>query len=140
MKKFICSALIIFISAQITLNAQITTPKDSLEFYLCKSWEVDYAMLGGMKIGRMPGATEINYEFKKDKTYLLFDKDAVRTGKGTWEFDPKKKMIRLKDEKGISRQTIVSLKPDELIMLADTKEQTPDDPMDIKMVYKIRKQ
>jgi hypothetical protein len=28
-----------------------------------QKWEVDYSILGDMKLGRGPGAPEINYEF-----------------------------------------------------------------------------
>jgi hypothetical protein len=32
---------------------------------------MDYAMMGGTKIGKMTGATESNYEFYKDRRFVL---------------------------------------------------------------------
>ena len=92
-------------------------------------------MMGNMKIGRIPGATEINYEFNKDKTFLITSNDPKDKTKGIWAYDPKKKIIKLTIN-GKSNASIISLKAGEFIMLADTKEATPDDPMEIKLVYK----
>ena len=139
MKKFICICVIalIFFSNSALFGQSISMSTDSVETLLCKKWEVDYAMMGGMKIGRIPGASEINYEFKKDKTLMMTSDDPDDKTKGTWNYDSKKKIIRLIIN-GKSNTSIISLKEDELIMLADTKEATPDDPMEIKVVYKIK--
>lgn len=93
--------------------------------------------MGGMKIERIPGATEINYEFNKDNTFLMTSNDPKDRTKGTWSFDPKKKIIRLTIN-GNSKMNIISIKEGELIMLADTKEATPGDPMELKLYYKIK--
>ena len=110
---------------------------DSIATLLCKKWEVDYAMMGGMKIGKIPGATEINQEFNKDKTFIMTSNDLKEKTTGTWAYDAKNKLIKLSIN-GKSNTSIISLKDGELIMLADTKEATPDDPMEIKLVYKIK--
>ena len=86
----------------------------------------------------MPGATEINFEFNKDKTFLMTSTDPTDKTKGTWAYDTKKKIIKLTIE-GRSKMNIISLKNEELIILADTKDVAPDDPTDIKVVYKIKK-
>lgn len=141
MKKSIITLFILLFFTQSVLLAQtITTPKDSIERYICRSWEVDYAMLGGMKIGRMPGAEEINYEFKKDKTFVSTNDKGKTILKGTWIYDARKRIINLKDDRGVSKNTIVSLNAGELIILVDTKAATPDDPMEMKLVYKIKGQ
>ena len=138
MKKFICIIFISFLLLSTNSFSQtINLSTDSITTLLCKKWEVDYAMMGNMKIGRIPGATEINYEFNKDKTFLLTSKDPKDKTKGTWAYDTKKKIIKL-TVNGKSNTTIISLKEGELIILADTKEATPDDPMEIKLVYKIK--
>lgn len=124
----------------LTLRSQgqnIILSNDSITKLLCKKWEVDYAMMGNEKIGRGPGAPEINYEFKKDKTYLATSNDPKDNIKGTWSYDPKKKLIKL-IQNGKSNMSIISLKEEELIMLADFGDVTPDDPMAIKLVYKIK--
>lgn len=120
-----------------SLGQTINLSADSITTVLCKKWQVDYAIMGGMKIGRIPGATEINYEFNKDKTFLMTSNDPKDKTKGTWAYDTKKKIIKLIIN-GKSNTSIISLKEGELMMLADTKEATPDDPMEIKLVYKIK--
>ena len=138
MKKTICLVVLVLLMSGLKVTGQsIDLSPDSIAGLLCKKWEVDYAMLGDMKLGRAPGGTEINYEFKKDKTYLATSNDPKDNIKGTWAYDPKKKIIKL-IQNGKSRMSIISLKEGELIMLADVSEATPNDPMEIKLVYKIK--
>ena len=138
MKKFICITIIsFFLLSTNSFSQTINLSADSIATLLCKKWEVDYAMMGNMKIGKIPGATEINYEFNMDKTFLMTSKDPKDKTKGTWAYDTKKKIIKL-TVNGKSNTSIISLKEGELIILADTKEATPDDPMEIKLVYKIK--
>jgi hypothetical protein len=136
MKKIIATCIIALIVSSTSLFAQnITIPLDSIQGLLCKKWEVDYAVMGGMKIGRMPGASEISYEFNKDKTFIMTSNDRKEKKKGTWSYDAKEKLIKLTVD-GRSNTSIISLKEGEFVMLADTKSATPDDPMEIKLVYK----
>ena len=138
MKKFIVAGIIaLLLSGTKSFSQAINLPADSITTLLCKKWEVDYALLGDRKIGRIPGATEINFEFNKDKTFLMTSNDPKDKTKGTWAYDTKKKIIKLTID-GRSNASIISLKEGEFIMLADTKEATPDDPMEIKVVYKIK--
>lgn len=138
MKKIIFIALITCLLSNTNAFSQtVNLPADSVASLLCNKWEVNYAMVGNMKIGKMPGATEINYEFNKDNTFLMTSNDPKDKTKGTWAYDEKKKVIRL-TVNGRSNTTIISLKAGELMMLADTKEATPGDPMEIKLVYKIK--
>ena len=139
MKKTICFVIIIFLFSNIkSIGQSINLSIDSITTLLCKKWEVDYSILGDMKLGKAPGAPEINYEFKKDKTYLVTSDDPKDNTKGTWTHDSKKKLIKL-IQNGKSRMSVISLKEDELIMLADTSEAIPDDSMNIKLVFKIKK-
>lgn len=138
MRKFIFAFIVALTVPGGSLVAQnIAIPSDSIQRLLCNKWEVDYAIMGGMKIGRMPGASEINYAFNKDKTFIMIGSSPKEMKKGTWRYDPKKKVIRLTVD-GRSNTSIISLKEGEFVMLADTKNATPDDPMEIKLVYKLR--
>jgi hypothetical protein len=137
MKKFTCLSIIaLILSTNSAFSQNINIPADSVTNLLCKKWEMDYAMMGGMKIGKMPGATESNYEFKKDKTFILTSNNNSPAGKGTWSYDQSKKLIRLTIN-GKSNVSIISLKADQLELLADTKDATPDDPMPINIFYKL---
>jgi len=92
MKKFICITIIsFFLLSMNSFSQTINLSADSIATLLCKKWEVDYAMMGNMKIGKIPGATEINYEFNMDKTFLMTSKDPKDKTKGTWAYDTKRK-------------------------------------------------
>jgi hypothetical protein len=136
MGRFVSFCIIALTVSGGSLFAQnISIPFDSIQTLLCKKWEVDYAVMGGMKVGRMPGAEEINYEFNKDRTFIISGKDPKEKKKGTWSYDPKKKLIKLTVD-GRNSTSIISLTENEFVMLADTKTATPDDPTDIRIVYK----
>jgi hypothetical protein len=138
MKKIICISFISFLLSSTKLFSQsIDLPADSVTTLLCKKWEVNYALIGNMKISSIPGATEIIYEFNKDKTFLMTSNDAKDKTKGDWSYDEERKIIKL-NINGKNSTSIISLKEGEFVMLADTKEATPDDPMAIKLVYKIK--
>ena len=90
-----------------------------------------------MKIERMPGATEINFEFNKDKTFIKTSNDPKDKAKGTWSYDPQKKLIKI-IVNGRNDMNIISLKEAQFIALFDTKEATPDDLSKIHLVYKLK--
>jgi hypothetical protein len=138
MKRLLCICVVLFLLSGTRLLAQdINLKSDSVVSLLCKKWEIDYAMMGGMKIGRMPNATEMNFEFFSDKTFLITGSSPKDKTKGIWSYVPAKKIIELTIN-GKHKTNIISLKKDELILLANTKKDTPDDPMDIKLVYKLK--
>ena len=94
MKKiFFACILTLLLSGTQSFGQTINLSADSITTLLCKKWEVDYAIMGNMKIGRMPGATEINFEFNKDKTFLMTSTDPTDKTKGTWAYDTKKKLL-----------------------------------------------
>lgn len=137
MRKFLLTGLAgLFCSAGSLLAQDITLSADSVQTLLCRKWEVDYAVVDGMNIGRMPGAPEINYEFLKDKTFMMFSNDPKDRTKGTWSYDPKKKLVQLLLN-GRKDTQVVSLKEGEFVMLADTRNVFPDAPP-IQMVFKIK--
>ncbi|HLK28056.1 MAG TPA: DUF4923 family protein [Puia sp.] len=137
MKKIAHAFIILFLLCSSKSFCQtIDVQEDSLKNLLCKKWQMDYAMMGGMKINKMPSAAEANFEFKKDGTFIeTTNKDSKKIN-GTWIYDKNKKHIKLTIN-GKSSLSIISLKEDELTMLADTKQATPDDPMQLQIVYKI---
>lgn len=138
MKKIICIVLIcVLLSNTKSFSQTVNLPADSAATLLCKKWEVDYALMGDMKISEIPGVTTINYEFNKDKTFLITSDNPKDRTKGTWAYDAKKKLIKLTIN-GKSNTSIISLKDGELVMLAAPIEATPADPTELKIVYKTR--
>jgi hypothetical protein len=116
-------------------TAQIDAPADSIPTLLCKTWRVSYALMGTMQIAMKPGVQAMDCEFKKDKTFTM---SSGSTGsKGTWAYDPATRTIKL-TVNGKSNTTVVQLQTGQLTMSVDTKEATPDDPTEIKLVYKVK--
>jgi len=138
MKPFFVVVILTFLlSGTRSFSQTINLPADSVSLLLCKKWGSDYAFIGSLKISKAPGATDINYEFNKDQTFLLTTSKSKEKTKGTWSYDSKKKIIKL-TVNGRSNTSIVSLKEDELVMLIDTKKATPDEPRAIKLFYKVK--
>ena len=136
MRTIVFSGVLAFIFFCNSTSAQdVNGPIESIQTHLCKNWEVDYVLMGGMKIGRMPDATEINYQFNKDKTFFMTSDDPIDKTKGTWSYDPKKKLIRL-TLNGKSSSSVVSLKNDELVMIAEPNGATPEDLPEMRMIFK----
>jgi len=116
----------------------VAGPPDTVKSILCKKWEVSYVMMGSYKIDRLPGADNLIYEFDPKGTFTVSDGKDIQGKNGHWNYIPVKKMVKL-TLNGRSNATIISLTGNELIMLVDSKESTPDDPMKMKVVYKVKK-
>ena len=121
------------------LNAQQgAVGKDSLKAWLCKTWQADYALAEGMKITRRPGAVDIIYIFNPDNTFVINPGDRKNSQYGTWEYNPEKKFILLR-KRGRRDSRIISLIREELVMLIEIKNTMPDNPQDLKMVFKVKR-
>lgn len=103
---------------------------------LAKIWEVDYAMMGTEKIGRMPDAANLIYNFKADHT-LVFSNGDKDKSTGTWNLDEKNKQINLLIN-GTTNSTVISLKPGEMIMFVHPGKDAPPMPGGLKLVFKIK--
>lgn len=139
MKKIICPAIIallVFCSTAVAQNINLSA--DSVALFLCKKWQFEYALLGTMKMNRIPGPVATNYEFIQDKTFYSTGSNAGSSGKGAWSYDSTRKSIIL-TMRGKPNTKIISLKPTELIILLDAKKPGPDEPVEeTKVVYKIK--
>ena len=96
MKKLI--VIILIIGMNLIASAQeITLTKSELEDVLCKQWEIEYAMMNGMKIGQMPGAADFDFKFTSDGNYDLIREDGEKES-GTWVYNVSNKNIELSIE------------------------------------------
>ena len=137
--KYILSVFIItLLSSDYSLFGQsINMPADNVTKLLCKKWQIDYALMNGMKVDMAHGATQVNYEFDTDGLFYLANNDPNKKSKGTWSYETNKKSIKLTIN-GTSDTNIISLKENELVMMADTKQATPDAPSDIKLFFRLK--
>ena len=92
----------------------INMTESELESFLIKQWEIEYAMMGSMKIGQMPGAKDFDFLFKKDGKYdLIEDNGTIRTG--MWEYVTENKYVELSVDGKITSR-IKSIDKNKLIL------------------------
>lgn len=138
MRKIIIALCVAWLlSGAKSFSQGINLSTDSIALLLCKKWEFNYALAGKMKINKLPGMPELYYEFNKDKTYLLSSKGSESGEEGKWAYDAMKKIIKLTFN-GKLNSCILSLKKGELIMYPGPGESNPNNPMEMRFVYKVR--
>jgi hypothetical protein len=135
MKTILCLCTIaLSMFGNIAYAQRNSIPADNITALLCKKWEANYAMMAGMKVGKVPGMSEFIFEFNQDHTFSITGKEKKE---GSWKYDPKKKIILL-TVNGKSTGNIVSLKEGELVMLTDMGGANSGEDMDIIVVYKVK--
>jgi len=92
----------------------------TLKTVLCKQWEIDYSMMGGMRIGELPGAPDFDFNFKLDGNYELIREDGTNEH-GNWFFNYKKQFVELAIE-GKVTSIIKSIKKDKLVLVFVVRE------------------
>jgi len=139
MKKNLLT-LFIFISILTNISfAQIPSTEDSVKSLLCKKWEIDYALMTGMKITKGMGAPDIFFEFKPDHTFLETSSVEKKNETGSWSVDLTKKLVSLQHE-GKSKIIISSITPVELQMRLLPQNESEKDLEQMQLVLKLRDQ
>lgn len=67
--------------------AQIKTAADSIPVLLCKQWIADYAMIGNMKIDKLPGTATPDHQFNENKMVVISSNESKDKKTGTWSYD-----------------------------------------------------
>jgi len=105
----------LIIGMNLTCFAQeVTLSESELENVLCKQWDIEYAMMNGMKIGQMPGAADFDIKFKSDGEYDLIREDGENES-GIWTYDSEKKYVELSIKDKVTSR-IKSLDTNKLIL------------------------
>lgn len=117
-----------------TFCQNIDVPEDSIKTILCKQWEVDYAMIGNTKTSRLPGATEINFAFFPDGSFVMTSDNPTETTKGTWRYIRKTKSVTITTTRRRLGE-IVILNQREFTMEMETNESNAGEAM-IRLMYK----
>ena len=136
MKKLFTLILLLVLAASVNeLFAQdVDMSADAVKGLLCRKWDLNYGIVSGERIGPNPGSPTMSYDFNTDGSVVITINGQSNHLQGTWTFDAANKWIKITVNKQ-KRLTISSLKSDELVMLSDMKDVTPNDPTD-KLVYK----
>jgi len=136
MKKLFALILLLVSAASVNeLFAQdVNMSVDAVKGLLCRKWDLSYGIVSGERIGPNPSAPTMSFDFKADGSVVIGFNGQNNHLQGTWAYDAANKWIKVTVNKQ-KRLTISSLKQDELVMLSDMKDITPNDPTD-KLVYK----
>ncbi|WP_324026327.1 hypothetical protein QSV08_02620 [Maribacter sp. BPC-D8] len=96
--------ILMIIGMNSTLSAQdINLDESELQSILCQQWEIEYALMGGMKIGQLPGAADFDFDFHSDGKYDIISENEDNKS-GRWIYDIENKYVELSiEEKTTSR-------------------------------------
>ena len=114
----------------------VDVPADSLKKMLCKKWEVSYVLADGVKIVKSPGVPGRIFDFKPDNSFVFIQEEGADSFYGKWIYDPKKKWVQLLID-GKTNGLIISVLPEEMIMVDEKKKNAPS--INMEMVYKVKR-
>jgi len=137
MKKFIyvCAiALLVFQTRTYAQNIHLLA--DSVTKLLCKTWEVDYALVQGKKVNMPSSTPKIYIVFHKDGTCSAVGGKSKPSEKGRWEYDAQMGTIFMIVEK--ERKSIISLTKTQFVVSADDQVAVPNDSLRIKVYFKVK--
>mgnify|MGYP001796094888 CR=1 FL=1 len=90
----------------------------------------------GVKIVKSPGAPARIFDFKPDNSFVFIQEAEADSFYGKWIYDPKKKWVRLLID-GKTNGLIISVLPEEMIMVDEKKKNAPS--INMEMVYKVKR-
>lgn len=138
MKKNVSILAILFIALGNSLAAQkISQNESELKSLLCQQWEIEFAIMGGMKIGQLPGATDFDFKFRADGTYDVI-KDNEETNTGSWKFYPDEKYVEL-EMNGTKTSRIASISGNKLVLVMTPEDSGPPGMGEIETHFKPKK-
>ncbi|MDP4130071.1 MAG: hypothetical protein Q8939_07905 [Bacteroidota bacterium] len=109
---------------------------DDIKKMLCKKWQIEYMLSGGVKIEKGSDVPDLIYEFKPDNSFVFTQGDPQNNVYGSWIYNQQKKSILLQ-AKGKPAIRVISLIPEELILMTDKKKQGAHK-QNIKMVFRVK--
>lgn len=94
------------------------------EFF--QRWKLDYGMANGQKISGLPQSPSNDYEFKKNRKYLIYNGDGTFIT-GSWEYNSEEKTVYTKRKDGELNGKIVNIKKKSITLIPAGKavEGTP---------------
>ena len=116
------------------LSQNIKLTESELGPILCKQWEVEYAMMGTMKITQKIGAADFDFKFKSDGKYNLIREDG-NNDIGIWTYNSEKKYVEL-SIKGKITSRIKSIDKDKLILTLVSGQNDPTGLPSIEVHFK----
>ena len=105
------------------IGQKISQSESELKSLLCKQWEIEFAMIGDMKIDQLPGATDFDFKFRPDGTYDTL-KDNGDTTTGSWKFYSDEKYVEL-EINGTKTSRIEFLTGNKLVLIMTPEDSGP---------------
>ncbi|WP_299184700.1 hypothetical protein [uncultured Aquimarina sp.] len=133
MKRLILFIEFIICACSSIIAQNIKLEKSELESLLFKRWDVEYAMMGSMKVGQIPGAKDFDFLFKRDGSYDVIDEKSTKTG--NWKYDKERKYIELSINGKVTSR-IKSLDKNKLILILVRGKNDPPGLPKVKVHYK----
>ncbi|WP_347922458.1 hypothetical protein [Pontimicrobium sp. SW4] len=117
---FLLCFLLISCSSQKKVNTHNNSelPK---EFF--QRWKLDYGTANGEKINGLSKSPENDYEFRKDKTYILYSLSGNNMI-GTWEYNKEDKCVYTRLQNGTLNGKIIDLKTNTITLVPAGKSIT----------------
>jgi hypothetical protein len=125
------------IAAAISSKSQtVNYPTDSLKKILCKTWEMKYAEMDGMRIGAKQGVNMLVLTFRNDNKVVVTGTDTdEKPEQQDWTYNIKGKYVSiLKNKKEHLR--IISLVEDDMVIKVTDTQNAPADLGDTKFILK----
>ena len=120
MKKYLFLFLLICTAA---FGQNVTQSKSAVDDLLCRSWKVEYAMVGDEKL---PVKADIIFLFNRDNTFVVTLLGTAKSGK--WALNTDEKFIEIINEKD-KRMRIMSIAANEMTLTETPREnETGDTP------------
>ena len=132
--------LILLIPIAVSMKSQeITYSTDSLKKILCKTWEMQYAEMGGFRINPKPGVNMLVLEFLSNNKVKVTGTDTdEKPEQQDWNYNVKGKYVSiLKNKK--EKMRITDLSSDNMIIMVTDTQNAPTDLGDTKFVLKPKK-
>ncbi|PCI31341.1 MAG: hypothetical protein COB60_12100 [Flavobacteriaceae bacterium] len=132
-KTLVCIGFLLGLSFGLSAqNIKLSTAK--LKNVLCKQWKIDYSMMGGMRIGELPGAPDFDFNFKSDGHYDLIREDGNNES-GIWFFNYKKKFVELAIEGKVTSR-IKSIKKDKFVLIFVVRDEDHPGLLSVEVHFK----
>lgn len=109
--------LILFLA--IFLVSCATTKNSDDISVLFKRWKIDYVEMNNQKLEELGEEGSMEYEFRKDNTYTVYDNNSHSSGK--WEFNVEEKCIYFQNPYGEIEGKIINISKDKVTLIPTTK-------------------
>lgn len=119
-KILILVGLLCIIPSCKTYKNRVNEKVNNLPNTFYQRWVLDYGEINGEKIIGLPNSPENDYEFKENRTYILYSSIGENMI-GTWEFNETESCVYTKRDNGEINGKFIDIKPNSIILIPAEK-------------------